>query len=190
MAAPLILAAAAVSAVGSLTQGQATSSALNAQAKLQQQNANEAEAQGQFEATKQGIVAAQKIGAIRANYGASGVTLNSGSAQAVLGASAANAELDRLEILHGTDVKAINYNNQASMNMYGANSAQAGSYLNAVGGLTKGVLGVAAMGTSAPLAGSPSTPITNSSFMMPVVGEEVNNPESTGVSPGNLESVL
>lgn len=166
-AAPFMLAASAASALGSITQGQMTSGALNAQAQVQQQNAQEAEVQGQFNATKQSLNSAEKIGSITAAFGASGVSSQSGSVQNVLAASASNAELDRLNILHGADVRAINYTNQASMDKLGASSALQGSYFSALGSLTKGAAG--ALGNS--ISASPSgggTPITNSGFGMPV----------------------
>lgn len=137
MAAGMLIAG-GIAAAGNIMQGQATSNALNAQAALQIQNASEAEAQGQYDANKSSLESATKIGAITAGYGASGVTTTSGSALNVLGASAANAELDRLNILHGADVKAINYENQASMEKVGAQSAQIGSFFGAAGSIGAG----------------------------------------------------
>lgn len=120
-------------AIGALQQGQATANSLNAQADLQIQNAAEAEAAGRFNAMRSTLNANQKIGTIAANYGASGVTSASGSVQAVLTASASNAEMDRLNILHGADLQSIQYENQASMERRGAQSAITGSIFSAVG---------------------------------------------------------
>ena len=122
-----------VQAAGALIQGQSSANSLDAQADLNIENANEAEQQGAFDATKSTIQAGHKIGSEVANYGASGVTSTSGSVMAVLGASAANAELDRLNILHGADIKSIQYQNQASMERLGATSAIVGSYFSAAG---------------------------------------------------------
>lgn len=130
--------AAPFSAYGSLLQGNMTNQSLNNQAGIQEQNAAEAESQGQQEAKQQGIVSEQKIGQSVASYGASGVTQNSGSVGAVIGESHANAELDRLNILHGADIKATNYDNQATMDRYGANSALLGSYWSALGQIAGG----------------------------------------------------
>ena len=124
-----------LSAYGDIMQGQMTSQSLQAQAKLQEEQANEAGEAGQFNAARSMLISGQKIGQSIASYGASGVTQGSGSVQDVLGASAANAELDRLNILHGADIKAINYNNQASLDRYGADSALQGSYWKAAGSI-------------------------------------------------------
>ncbi len=142
------IAAGGLSAIGSLYAGQATASSLNAQAKLQQQNAAEAEQQGAYDAAKSSMIAGTKIGAIQANIGASGVTSQSMSAIEILRSSSANAELDRLNILHGADVKAINYQNQASLDQISANSALTGSYLQAAGALVGGGANAYKIGSS------------------------------------------
>lgn len=126
-----------IKAIGSVLAGQSTANSLNAQADLQMQNAQEAERQGAYDASRSMYLAHQKIGDIEAGYGASGVTSNSGSVLDVLGASAANAELDRLNILHGADVKKIQYENQASIARAGAASAITGSYWSALGAGTE-----------------------------------------------------
>lgn len=136
MAAALAIGA-GVSAIGAIQQGQATSDSLNTQADMQIANASQAEAEGNFNAMKSMLYSNQKIGAITANYGASGVTSASGSVQDVLTSSAANAELDRLNILHGADLKAIQYENQASMERKGAQSAESGAMFSAVGSIFK-----------------------------------------------------
>lgn len=127
-------------AYGSIMSGQMTADTLNAQAGQQDAMAREAEAAGKYNASRQMMAANQKIGQSVAAYGAAGVTSNSGSVGAVLASSAANAEADRLNILHGADIKAINYNNQASMDRYGAQSAIAGSHWQAFGAITGGAI--------------------------------------------------
>lgn len=139
MAGAVSAGAGGISALGSLFGGQSTANSLNAQADLQMQNAQEAESQGKYDAMKSSLVAGQKIGAITAGYGASGVSSNSGSALEVLRASASNAELDRLNILHGADVKAVNYENQASLDRLSASSALNGSIFSAIGNLGLGI---------------------------------------------------
>lgn len=124
-----------LSAYGALQKGQMTAQTLQAQAVLNQGNAQEAVNAGQYNATRETLLANQKMGAEIAGYGASGVDVNSGSAAAVLAASATNAELDRLNIIHQSEVKAINYNNQASLDQYGAESAIQGSKWEAIGDL-------------------------------------------------------
>lgn len=124
-----------VMAYGQLLAGQATSDSLNAQADLQIQNAQEALAQGKFNAQRSQIQSGQKIGAEVAGYGASGVRSSSGSVMNVLAAATSNAEMDRLNILHGADIKAISYENAASMERTQAHNAKIGSYFGAVGSL-------------------------------------------------------
>lgn len=142
MAAAIPLAGGAISAYGDVQQGQMTSDSLNRQADNLMQQAAEAEQKGQYDAMRQQIGADHKIGQSIAAYGASGVTSNSGSVLDVIHASHMNSELDRLNILHGADIRAINYQNQASMNRYGAESAKLGSYWKALGALTMGMVKV------------------------------------------------
>jgi hypothetical protein len=64
-------------------------------------------------------------------------------------ASHMNSELDRMNILHGADIRAINYQNQASMDRYGGENAKLGGYWKALGALTMGAVNVASSGTAA-----------------------------------------
>lgn len=177
------IAAAGLGAAGSIMQGQSTANALDAQSNLQLQNAQEAEEQGQFNATKQQITSGQKIGAITANFGASGVRSDSGSAIDVLSASNMNAELDRQNILHGADVKAINFENQASMDKLGADSAIKGSYWSALG--TLGVGGASAWSK----AYSGATPQTgNNDGMADDMGQNGNTGFGGSDSPDGVSS--
>ena len=140
MAAAIPIAGAALSAYGAVQQGSMTSDSLNEQARYLTAQAQESKAKGQYDAMRQQVVADHRIGASIAAYGASGVQQNSGSVLSVLQASHMNSELDRLNILHGADVRAINYYNQASMNRYGAQSALLGSYWKALGSLSMGLV--------------------------------------------------
>jgi hypothetical protein len=146
-AAPIV--AGGISAYGAIQAGQSTADSLNAQADIAMKNADEALAQGKYNAARQSAVADNKIGASIAAYGASGVATNYGSAAEVIGAGARNAELDRLNILHGADVKAINYRNQAAMDRYGADSAIKGSYWQALGDISGGLIKNAGYGSNA-----------------------------------------
>lgn len=128
------------SAYGAIQQGQMTSDSLNNQANNLQAQADEAESKGKYDAMRETLVSNQKIGTSIASYGASGVAANSGSALDVIQASHQNSELDRLNILHGADIRAINYQNQASMDRYGAQSAKLGSYWQALGSITGGAI--------------------------------------------------
>jgi hypothetical protein len=146
-----------LSAGGSILQGQAESTSLEAQADLQIQNAAEAREQGKLNAAKSAVESGHKIGAIGAAAGASGVTSDSGSIQEILRASASNAEMDRLNILHGADIKAIQYENAASLSRFGAKSAVMGSYFSAVGSMTKGTaVGLNMWGSQSTMADTPT----------------------------------
>lgn len=134
MSGALIAGGAGLSSIGGLIQGRRTADALNYQADLQRNNATLALQSAKFDSDRQSIFANQKIGAAKAGYASSGVDVsNSGSALAVLGASASNAELDRQNILHGGEIKAINFNNQASMDEKAAKQSLQASYFSALG---------------------------------------------------------
>ncbi len=124
-----------VSAFGALQQGQDQSAALDRAAKIERQNAALDIETGQANAELSSIQSNKRIGAISAGYGASGVASDSGSVLNVLAASTSNAELDRQNIMHGAKVRAVNYENQATMDDIGAMSAQKGSYMNAFASL-------------------------------------------------------
>ncbi len=125
-------------AYGSIVQGQQTSSLLDNHAREQRQNATLAVQAAQYNANRQQILSGKRIGAETAAFGASGVTMDSGSVLSVLGDSAASAELDRLNIIHGGDVRAINYQNQASLDEYAAKNALQASYWNAASSIAMG----------------------------------------------------
>ncbi len=64
----------------------------------------------------------QQLGDIRANYGASGVTLE-GSPLDILQQSAANAELDALTVRHQGAVRAWAYQNEARVEQFQADAS-------------------------------------------------------------------
>lgn len=121
-----------IGATGAIYAGEMESGALTAQANLQRQNAQLDLEAGNANAARSQIISGQKIGGIQSAAAASGVT-QSGSVLSVMAASSMNAEMDRQNILHGAQVKAIQADNQASMDELGAQSAMTGSYFKAVG---------------------------------------------------------
>lgn len=127
-----------VGAYGSIYGGQQTADTLEYQAKIQSHNASEATMAASLNADKQDMVAAKVIGGTRAGYAAAGVDASSGSVMSVIAASAANAELDKQNILHGGELRAVNYENQASMDRLGASRAIQASYINAFSSLLGG----------------------------------------------------
>lgn len=148
MAAAVPMALGGMKAAGAIMQGKMTSQSLNAQADMNERNAKEAEAKGQYDAMRQQLMAGRAMGASIAAYGASGVT-NTGSVLEVLHTSSMNAELDRLNILHGADVRAINFQNQAAIDRYGAKSALKAGYWNALGSMAGSAMTAASMSTGA-----------------------------------------
>lgn len=127
-----------ISGMGALKKGQMTANSLQAQAGLERVQAGEARQAGEFNAFRSQLQATQSLGRTTAAYGASGVSSDSTSAQAVLMAGAQNAELDRQNIIHGADIKATTYANQASLESFGANSALHGSYFSALSSVLGG----------------------------------------------------
>jgi hypothetical protein len=122
----------AIGPTGAIIGGKQQSDLLNYQADIQTRNAYEARSSAEFNAHRQMITADKVMGNASANYGSAGVDASSGSVLSVLGASAANAELDRQNILHGGEIRAVNYENQANIDRLGANNALNASYFNAI----------------------------------------------------------
>lgn len=127
-----------IGALGDLYSGQSTSSALNSQAQQNLENAQLAREQGEYNSMRAGMMAAQHVGGIKAAYGANGVESTSGSVLSVLNGSAMNAEMDVQNIKKGAEVRAINFENEASMEKLGASNAVTSSYLNALSSITMG----------------------------------------------------
>lgn len=127
-----------ISGIGSLYSGRATQNALDAQADINDENAQLDIQQGDYNAMRQGMVVSQKLGAMKAAYGANGVSSNSGSVLDVLQQSATNGEMDTQNILHGAAIKAVNYQNEASMERLGASNAVTASYINAFSSVAGG----------------------------------------------------
>lgn len=126
-----------LSAIGSIKQGNDEANVSSYNADIANNNANLAIEQSQTEAKAFGIKSAMQLGSIQAGYGASGVSGASGSAQDVLRASAANAELDRLNILNQGASKANAYENEATLDMYRGGNQKESGYLGAATALLK-----------------------------------------------------
>lgn len=146
----LPLAGAALSAYGSIEKGKQTSESLQSQAWMAQNQGQEALQQGQYEAYRSGVQSEQRMGESQAAYGAAGVSSNSGSVLDVMRAGIQNATLDQMNILHGAEIRATQYNNQAALDQFGAQSAMKGGYLGAIGSIFGGGANVVANNTSGP----------------------------------------
>lgn len=125
-------------AAGALVEGRAKADALDRAAEIERNNAALDIQTGEANAALSAIKSNKQIGSISAAYGANGISSDSISALSVLAASTSNAELDRQNIMHGAKVRAINYENQATMDEIGAKSALQGSYLNAISSVMMG----------------------------------------------------
>lgn len=125
-------------AVGSLLEGESKAHAADYNAQVAIQNSRLAAAQGQAAVEAQQRDAARKIGAAVANYGASGVQVDSGSPLDVLADSARMSELDRLTIQYNASLKAMGYDLQARMSQLESRSARTSAVLNAVGAGVQG----------------------------------------------------
>lgn len=137
MATGMMAAGSLISAYGSYQSGQAQSASLTAQASINLQNAQEAEAQGGLNAYAAEINASQAIGHQAAEMGAFGG--NNASTYGALASSASDAELNRLNILHQADVNSIQYQNEAALEKAGASSASIGGFLGAFGSIFSGI---------------------------------------------------
>ncbi len=125
-----------VQAAGAMQQSNAASKAANYNRKIDLYNANVTEQQGQIAETQLRQETARRLGAIRANVGASG--LSGGSAADLLQESAYNAEMDALNIRYNAKTKATGYRMSAGLNASKAASEQTGGYLAASGILLAG----------------------------------------------------
>lgn len=139
LAAPMMVASAGISAVGSIMQGQSQAGASRYNAEVAQQNATIAEQQGEAAAEQQSVAARRKIGSMVANYGASGVDGASGSALDVLADSARMAALDNLTVKYNYKLKAMGYQNQAALDQSNAKNSETSGALGGVGAGLRGL---------------------------------------------------
>lgn len=154
--APLIIMAvgAVVAAKGAADQARAQANAQNYNAAIAARNAVIARDQAARDAQAQQRNAYRQLGAMRAAVGASGVTME-GSALDLMESSAAEAELDRLNIQYKGELKATGYNEEAVLDRYGATNAvrqgqyQSASILLTTAGKAYGSAAGSSIGTSA-----------------------------------------
>lgn len=108
-------------------QGDAAAAAAKFNADAARRNAGIARQQASDDAAAQRRDSTQKLGAMRAAYGASGVTLD-GSPTDVLEASARNAELDNQMIKYKGELRAMGYEDSATLDDFsGATAQEAGN---------------------------------------------------------------
>ena len=152
-AAPLALAAgifgAGVSAVGAVEAGQATANAANYSAEVARnnatianQNADYSIAAGQRKAADTSMKNAANIGRIKGAQAASGIDVNSGSAEDVQVGNRETGQLDSETVLNNSELQAYGYRSQstgftaqAGLDTLTAQQAPIGSDIGAGGSL-------------------------------------------------------
>lgn len=141
---PLILmiatstAAAAVTAVGAIKQGQAAEQASAYNAGVARQNAVIAAQQGELAAKQNDVQAERKIGAATAQYGAAGLDSSEGSPLDVLRYGAEQASLDSSTIRYNYALKSAGYEQNALIEDFSGKTAKENSYYNAAGSILGG----------------------------------------------------
>lgn len=160
----MMLAAAGVKAFGSVVEGESQARSSEFNAAIATQNAAIARQQGVAAVQAQQRDAARKMGAMVANYGASGVQTDSGSPVDVLADSAAMATLDRLTLKYNYELKGTGFESQAAIDRMSAQSARTAGVLNALSGATDSYSKYQSMkGTPIPNLGSSSGSSSDSS---------------------------
>lgn len=136
---PLILMGLGVGlqALGQIQQAQAARAAAEYNARVAEMNAVLAEQQAAAEEDRQRRLSYKQLSAMRAGYGAAGVSIE-GSPLDVLEESAANAELDALTIRHAGQVRATAYRQEAALERYRGKAATRAGYISAASTLLTG----------------------------------------------------
>jgi len=123
---------------GALSQAQDRAWVLEDEAISAEKNAGLARQEGAYNLERHRIVSAKTMGGISADYGASGITADSGSVLDVLRESHTNSEMDRQNILFGAETKARNYEDHARAARQGAKNAKKMGQFNAFAALFMG----------------------------------------------------
>lgn len=129
--------AAGVGAVGAISGGNRAKRAANARAKQARYQAAYTRDQTAAAMIRQNKESRRVLGAMRAAYGAAGVTVE-GSPLDVLAESAANAELDRLTIKYSGELKAKGFDTDAKMSEAEASAIGSASMFKAAGAILGG----------------------------------------------------
>lgn len=109
-----MMAGAAISAAGAIQRSNAEKAAANYNAQLRERDATVALQQANQQAWLVRLQGQQAAGAMRAGYGASGVTVE-GSPMDALAMSASQNELDAQTVLYGAKLKATGYASDAAL---------------------------------------------------------------------------
>lgn len=151
LAAPLMIASTAFSAIGSIAQGNAANAAAqaNANALTQQAEAENRAAGAREEAQRRQN--RQFLGGQRAALAQAGIGVN-GSAYDVARQSSINAEMDALNIRYEGELAAKGLRDQATMQRFEGKQAKTAGYLGAGAAILQGAANYAGMksGTAQP----------------------------------------
>ena len=119
----------AVSAYGQYQAGKAQQKAYEYNAAIQERNAQIARDQAAYEARRQESRTRKVLASQRVAYSASGFRANVGTALDTLRQTVAEGEMDRMAILYGGSVEAVNQRSQAALSrMQGKAAKTAGTY--------------------------------------------------------------
>jgi hypothetical protein len=135
MAAPMMIAAAVMQAVGQISQGEAAGRAENRQGDLALQNATASRQQANADEERQRRMNALRMGEARAGAAESGFDSSSGSLAGLLVKNAGEMELDALTTRYKGQMEAISFENEAATHRANAKSARRSGYMNAFGSL-------------------------------------------------------
>lgn len=127
-----------VSAYGQYQAGKAQKRAYDYNAQIQQQNARIAEEQAQYEARRQESRTRKMLAAQRVAYAGSGFQSNAGTALDTLRQTMQEGEMDKMAILYGGDVEAVNQRSQAALSRMQGKAAYKAGMFNAAGTLLSG----------------------------------------------------
>src|SRR5574341_219322 len=134
----VMVAAAAISAVAAVRQGQVAKAAAEYNARINEQNSQLSREEAAARAKQHDREMYQRLGAVRAAQGKNGGAAGEGSVLDVLGDVAAQGELERQYIIYSGELKARGYENTAAYEHAVGREAQRGASLRAAGELLGG----------------------------------------------------
>jgi hypothetical protein len=141
----LLIAGAAMSAIGALSAASAQKNAADYNADVAKRNALIARQQASANEAAQRRDASRALGKMRAGYGASGVVGSEGTPLDVLEDSVATAELDALNIRYSGELEAMGYQDEARLQKMRGKAAMREGYFKAGSAILGGMSSYAGM---------------------------------------------
>ncbi|MCW5621967.1 MAG: hypothetical protein KIS79_12750 [Burkholderiales bacterium] len=126
----------AMSVIGAITGAVSQSNAAKYNAAVAQQNATSSRQASALEETRLRVQQRRELGRMHTQIGASGLTMDSFGD--FLSNQETEMELDALLVRHGGEMRALGYQNEASLERSRAKSARTGGYISAAGDLVAG----------------------------------------------------